>query len=79
MYPHAGQDIDSAIESYHGFMKQRQELSMKILKPKILDWLIWMFTKDFARQYWYINFLKMQWHIKNIHRDEVIRNMIIKN
>lgn len=31
-YPHAGQYTNSAIESYHGFMKQRQALSKKTLK-----------------------------------------------
>ena len=36
-YPHAGQDTNSAIESYHGHMKQRQTLSKKILKPKRFD------------------------------------------
>lgn len=36
-YPHIRQDTNSNIESYHDFMKQRQELSMKTLKPKRLD------------------------------------------
>ena len=76
-YPHIRQDTNSNIESYHDFMKQRQELSMKTLKPKRLDWLIWMFTKYLARHYWYINFLKSQWYIKNIHKDEIIQNMIL--
>jgi hypothetical protein len=53
-------------------MKQRQALNKKTLKPKILDWLIWMLTEDLVGYYCYIDFLKRQGHIKNIRRNELI-------
>lgn len=57
-FPHARQDTNATIESYHRFMKQRQALNKKTLMPRRLDWLIWMLTHDLANHYWYMNILK---------------------
>ena len=35
-YPHLGQDTNSAIKYYHGFMKQRQALIKILFKVKTL-------------------------------------------
>ena len=44
-FPHSNQDINNAIESYHGYLKQRYLKEINNACHRRVDWLIYTLTK----------------------------------
>jgi hypothetical protein len=51
--PHAGQDTNAAVESYHANMKSILLSSREHLSARRMDWLIYHLTGDVFTHYWY--------------------------
>jgi hypothetical protein len=63
--PHARQDINAAIESYHGNMKAIFKASKSRLVGRRIDWLIQELTHDVIMKYEYNQYLKENGFISN--------------
>ena len=63
--PHAGQDTNSSIESYHGAMKRWLGFTTKGLRGRRLDWLITMLTTTIHNHYTHRLALQKAGLIKN--------------
>ena len=63
--PHAGQDTNSSIESYHGAMKRWLGFTTKGLRGRRLDWLITMLTTTIHNHYTHRLAMKKAGLIKN--------------
>lgn len=63
--PHAGQDTNAAIESYHGNMKAVLRASRGRLVGRRVDWLIHQLTGDVINRYEYQDFRKEHGFISN--------------
>lgn len=63
--PHAEQDINSSIESYHDAMKRWLGFTTKDLRGRLLDWLITMLTTTIHNHYTHRLAMKKAGLIKN--------------
>ena len=51
--PHAGQNTNAAIESYHSILKSILTSTKERLVGRRMDWLIYHLTGDVVTHYWY--------------------------
>jgi hypothetical protein len=72
--PHAGQDTNAAIESYHGNMKAILRVSKGRLVRRRVDWLIHELTDDVIMKYEYNQYLKESGFISNKKAEHLVIN-----
>ncbi len=63
--PHAGQDTNASIESYHANIKWILFCSRKKLTGCKMDWLIYHLVGDMLTHYWYNIQCKMFGYVRN--------------
>ena len=75
--PHAGQDTNAGIESYHGHTKATLKAEKSRLDGRRLDWLIHELTNDVVTKYDYNQYMKENGFITNKKAEQIVRNSII--
>jgi hypothetical protein len=76
--PHAGQDTNTAIESYCSNMKAVLKASKGRLVGRGMDWLIHKLTHDVFMKYKYNQYLKESGFISNKKVERLIINSVLQ-
>lgn len=76
--PHAGQNTNSAIESYHSLLKSILSSSKERFVGRRMDWLIFHLTGDVITHYWYGVQCKAFGFVRNKHHEGLVCSAIIR-
>ena len=76
--PHAGQNTNSAIESYHGNLKSILNSSKDRFVGRRMDWLIYHLMGDVLTHYWYGVQCKAFGFIRNTKQEGIVASAIIR-
>jgi hypothetical protein len=76
--PHAGQDTNAAIESYHSTMKSVLRASWGKLVGRRVDWLISQLTGDVINRYEFDDFRKENGFVTNKKERAIVFNAIVR-
>ena len=76
--PHANQDTNTAVESYHANLKAILRSSRQKFDGRRVDWLVYHLVKDVLAHYWYAVQCKLYGFIKNEKAEEIIANAVIR-
>ena len=76
--PHAGQDTNAAIESYHANTKAVLKADKARLSGRRLDWLVHELTHDVITKYDYDDYMKEHGFIANKKAERIVINSIIQ-
>ena len=76
--PHAGQNTNSAIESYHGNLKTILNSSKDRFVGRRMDWLIYHLMGDVLTHYWYGVQCKAFGFIRNTKQEGIVVTAIIR-
>lgn len=74
--PHASQDTNAAIESWHGNLKARLRSGKQRLDGRRIDWLISELVGPVLTHYWYRDNLKSKGFKRNVRQEEFISNVV---
>jgi hypothetical protein len=77
--PHAGQDTNAAVESYHANMKSILLSSRERLSARKMDWLIYHLTGDVLTHYWYVVQCKLYGFIPNKTAERGVASAILRS
>jgi hypothetical protein len=77
--PHAGQDTNAAIESYHGNMQAVLRASKGRLVGRRVDWLIHELTHDVIMKYEYNRYLEESGFISNKKAERLVINSVLRS
>ena len=76
--PHAGQNTNAAIESYHSNLKSVLHSAKERFVGRRMDWLIYHLTGDVLTHYWYIVQCKAFGFIRNRKQEGIVASAIIR-
>lgn len=76
--PHANQDTNAAVESYHANLKALLRMSRSKFDGRRVDWLIYHLLKDVLIHYWYAVQLKLYGFIKNGKAEGIVASAVIR-
>lgn len=76
--PHANQDTNAAVESYHANLKGILRSSRAKFDGRRVDWLVYHLVKDVLIHYWYAVQCKLYGFIKNGKAEGIVANAIIR-
>jgi hypothetical protein len=76
--PHAGQDTNAAIESYHSNMKGMLKASRSRLIGRRVDWLIHDLTHDVVKKYEYNHYLQENGFVSNKKAQCMVINSVMQ-
>jgi hypothetical protein len=76
--PHAGQNTNAALESYHSNLKRILNSSKERLVGRRMDWLIYHLMGDVVTHYWYGVQCKAFGFIRNTKQEGIIVKTIIR-
>lgn len=76
--PHAGQNTNAAIESYHSNLKNILNSSKEQFVGRRMDWLIYHLTGDVITHYWYGVQCKAFGFVRNKHHEGIVCSAIIR-
>ena len=76
--PHANQDTNAAVESYHSNLKAILKSSRQKFGGRRVDWLIYHLLKDVLIHYWYAVQCKLYGFIKNGKAEGIVANAVIR-
>ena len=76
--PHAGQNTNAALESYHSNLKNILSSSKERLVGRRMDWLIYHLTGDVVTHYWYGVQCKSFGFVRNKHHEGIVCSAIIR-
>jgi hypothetical protein len=74
--PHAGQDTNYVVESFHSNMKHILYSSRKKFKGCKMDWLIYHLVGDVLTHYWYDMQCKLFGCIRNKKQEGIVASVI---
>lgn len=75
--PHAGQDTNAAIESYHSSMKAILKASRGRFFGRRVDWLIYKLTNNVINRYEFNQYLKESGFVDNRKSERVVINSLL--
>jgi hypothetical protein len=76
--PHAGQNTNAGIESFHANLKSILVMSKQRYCGRSMDWLLWQLVYEVTVHYWYSRFLKLYGFVRNTKQEFVIAFAIIR-
>ena len=76
--PHANQDTNAAVESYHANLKAILRWSRQKFDGRRVDWLIYHLLKDVLIHYWYAVQCKLYGFIKNGKAEGIVASAVIR-
>jgi hypothetical protein len=76
--PHAGQNTNAAVESYHANMKAMLATERWRFHGRRMDWLIYHLTGDVLHHYWYAVQCKLYGYIKNKNVERVVASAVLR-
>lgn len=76
--PHAGQNTNAAIESYHGNLKSILHSAKEKFNGRRMDWLIYHLVGDVMSHYWYNVHLKKFGFVRNTRQEFIVVSAIIR-
>ena len=76
--PHAGQNTNAAIESYHCNLKSVLNSAKERFVGRRMDWLIYHLTGDVLTHYWYSVQCKAFGFIRNKNQEGIVASAIIR-
>ena len=76
--PHAGQNTNAAIESYHCNLKSVLNSAKERFVGRRMDWLIYHLTGDVLSHYWYSVQCKLYGFIRNKKQEGIVASAIIR-
>ena len=76
--PHANQDTNAAVESYHANLKAILQTSRQKFDGRRVDWLIYHLLKDVLIHYWYAVQCKLFGFIKNGKAEGIVASAVIR-
>jgi hypothetical protein len=76
--PHAGQNTNAGIESFHANLKSILVMSKQRYCGRSTDWLLWQLVYEVTVHYWYARFLKLYGFVRNTKQEFVIASAIIR-
>ncbi|KAG0600519.1 hypothetical protein M758_11G040500 [Ceratodon purpureus] len=76
--PHANQDTNAAVESYHANLKAILRTSRQKFGGRRVDWLIYHLLKDVLTHYWYAVQCKLYGFIKNGKAEGIVASAVIR-
>ncbi|KAG0573812.1 hypothetical protein KC19_VG211300 [Ceratodon purpureus] len=77
--PHANQDTNAAVESYHTNLKAILRTSRQKFGGRRVDWLIYHLLKDVLTHYWYAMQCKLYGFIKNGKAEGIVASAVIRD
>ena len=77
--PHANQDTNAAVESYHSNLKAILKSSRQKFGGWRVDWLIYHLLKDVLIHYWYAVQCKLYGFIKNGKAEGIMASAVIRS
>jgi hypothetical protein len=75
--PHAGQDTNAAVESYHANMKSIMSEARQKFQGRRMDWLIYELTGDVHTHYWYAVQCKLYGFIANRNAEHIVASTVL--
>ena len=76
--PHANQDTNAAVESYHNNLKSILRITRGGLEGRRIDWLIYHLAKDILTHYWYAVQCKLYGFIKNGKAEGMVASAVLR-
>jgi hypothetical protein len=76
--PHAGQDTNAVVESYHANMKAMLATERRRMHGRRMDWLIYHLTGNVLHHYWYAVQCKLYGYIKNKNAERVVASAVLR-
>jgi hypothetical protein len=76
--PHAGQDTNAAVKSYHSNMKSILSDVRRNLHGRRIDWLIYHLTGDVLIHYWYAVSCKVYGFVANKTMERVVASAVLR-
>ena len=76
--PHAGQNTNAAIESYHSNLKSILNLAKARFVGRRMDWQIYHFTGEVLTHYWYGVQCKAFGYVRNRKYEGIVASAIIR-
>ncbi len=76
--PHAGQNTNAAIESYHSNLKSILNSAKGRFVGRRMDWLIYHLIGEVLTHYWYGVQCKVFGYIQNRKHEEIVASAIIR-
>ena len=76
--PHAGQNTNAAIESYHSNLKSILKSAKERFNGRRMDWLIYHLTGEVVTHYWYGVQCKAFGFIRNRNQEGIVASAIIR-
>ena len=76
--PHANQDTNAAVESYHANLKSILAMSRQKFTGRRVDWLIYHLVGDVLTHYWYAVQCKLYGFIKNGKAEGIVANAVLR-
>ena len=76
--PHANQDTNAAVESYHANLKAILRTSRQKFDGRRVDWLIYHLVKDVLTHYWYAVQCKLYGFIKNGKAEGIVASAVMR-
>jgi hypothetical protein len=76
--PHAGQNTNAAIESYHGNLKSILKSSRERFDGRRLDWLIYHLVGDVVTHYWYAVQCKLFGFVRNKNQERIVATAVVR-
>jgi hypothetical protein len=76
--PHAGQDTNAAVESYHANMKSILSEARQKFQGRRMDWLIYELTGDVHTHYWYAVQCKLYGFVANRNAERIVASAVLR-
>jgi hypothetical protein len=76
--PHAGQNTNASIESYHSNLKNILNSTKERFVGRRMDWLIYHLTGDVITHYWYGVQCKSFGFVRNKHHEGIVCSAIVR-
>ena len=76
--PHANQDTNAAVESYHANLKAILRASRQKFDGRRVDWLVYHLLRDVLIHYWYAVQCKLYGFIKNGKAEGIVASAVIR-
>jgi hypothetical protein len=76
--PHAWQNTNAAIESYHGNLKSILKSSRERFDGRRLDWLIYHLVGDVVTHYWYAVQCKLFGFVRNKNQERIVATAVVR-
>jgi hypothetical protein len=78
-FPHANQDTNNVVESYHSYLKTNFLSNRRKKCDRRMDWLFYIFLTNVEPCYQFKEILKKEWYLNNYKKEKHLESSIKKD